>query len=274
VPSLCGEWKARKTVCSDAQPSEECVLEHPNLRVVHLYDWKNSRPAPFGFAPKEEGGVSGWLDQWVGDALDRAPNLLYIDDFVEEDAPILATPAAAERAPVTGFRFTTFKNGSETLYHARKNVDYLSPPTLLYFEEWIERENLPDSDVARAYFEDEWDDGDLVDTLGTRALMKAIRRGSAMKEKVTYDLHEPINQCPGGGAEHTLELTVYCEWPLPYALLDYVYEQAGYEREWKEGRRGLELPEHVWEYLREWHREVCMMPIPKVFWGLFAFEGS
>lgn len=54
-----------------------------------------------------------------------------------------------------------------------------------------------------------------------------------------------------------LELSSYRGRPLPKSLLLWVYQEGGVAWAWTEGARGIALPEHVWQYLREWHDEVA-----------------
>lgn len=49
-----------------------------------------------------------------------------------------------------------------------------------------------------------------------------------------------------------IDLTSYHGWPLPFCLLDYVYSAIGEHRDWKDGARGLQLPDEVWEVLEGW----------------------
>lgn len=48
------------------------------------------------------------------------------------------------------------------------------------------------------------------------------------------------------------EFTYYKDHNLPMVLLDYVYSQTDCPRDWTEGQRGLDLPDHVWELLDGW----------------------
>jgi len=177
-----------------------------------------------------------------------------------------------ERAMVTGFRFSTFTNGKETLYHARKNVEYIVPETLMLYGEWCMRERIQASALSiDRLFEDSKSESivsGVYDEKDFDSLFASGRERTAEAEKLIRQSQEMVlaaakeHQTQGAGADDdhkaSLELTVYRDWPLPYAVLAWVYEEAGYEREWKEGKRGMELPKYVWQYLREWHHEVCM----------------
>jgi hypothetical protein len=256
-----------------------------------LTEWKGGEVVPLGSAPNSDGGTSGLLDEWVEDGLDRAPSLICIDDYIgeDDDEDDLDSLTDMQRATVTGWRFTTFTNGDEVLYHARKNVRYLSPATLMYYDGWVEQEQIPysmrflddfmdmddDSWGSEEYDFDPADFRQLTDVEGAKTIedKAELRAFRAMMDDIGAMCDTADSASPGDARadehigtdteemrEYTLELTVYGNWPLPYSLLDYVYEQAACEREWKEGQRGLKLPDHVWQYLRDWNREVCMTP--------------
>ena len=58
-----------------------------------------------------------------------------------------------------------------------------------------------------------------------------------------------------------LDLSSYGGRPLPKNLLLWVYQEGGVEWRWTQGTRGVALPEHVWQYLREWHDEVASVQL-------------
>ena len=59
-----------------------------------------------------------------------------------------------------------------------------------------------------------------------------------------------------GATDGWFELSNYRGRPLPKALLAYIPVETGVARAWTTGARDQELPDHVWELLRDWHAEV------------------
>jgi hypothetical protein len=139
--------------------------------------------------------------------------------------------------PDAGFRFRTYSNGSDTLYHARFKssglydgwfVPILCRHLASYWREDLRQGDPRCQDGSGLY--DEWD------------------------EEEEFDYF---------GADQWADLTCFRGHPIPFCLLNYVYSASGSDLGWEQGQRGLQLIGDAWDVLVAWSEE-CEKVAPRM----------
>lgn len=216
---------------------------HPSVRLINFRPNYPEYPTDGIVAAAPEPGSTLRLEDWVVTALQRAPKLLYLDDFIGNYGPKFSSKSI-DKAIETGYRIITFTNGADTLVHIRKRLRYIPPSSIWGYGAWWVRmhawKNLDGHSEGS-----EWVCPDDEDNEERRSLTERptpVPIPTIERDKI---------------ANESCDMTSFRGFALPCSLLDHVYEHCACQKEWDEGLRGLELPENVWQYLGEWYIQVA-----------------
>lgn len=186
-------------------------------------DGNPSRVADFGQLPR--GTHSGLIDRVLASRVLNAPSLVLIQAAHD---PIPRSFLHGPYSRVDDLHVQTFDSGHSTIIHCFTRSDnqlFRFSPHSMPWVGLVELETNPyERWLSYGTFDERTVDGPLTED----------------------DLGQP----------GWIELSFFEGEPLPFILLNYIFEQSGLERFPARGRRGMVLSSHIWKVVNCWYEGV------------------